>query len=157
ELSNADWAASWSGVAACDDAVVVGAASDNLHLAALDPATGALRWEQSGRDITGVTATPAIVDHRVLTVRAPGWLGASALSDGTEQWRVPLDDAWPVALAVMDGTAFVRNSTGVVSAHSVDDGATRWTREVGAGVRAGRPYARKLGGARLPLVVIGDR
>jgi outer membrane protein assembly factor BamB len=156
DLASADWAASWSGMAANGDAAVVGAMSDDLHLAALDPDTGAVRWRHSGRDIAGVCATPVITEGSVLALRAPGWLAAYRLVDGSPRWEAPLDDAWPVALVAAGDTAFARSATGIVTAHDVEDGAARWQRALGAGRRAGRAYSRAPGGARVPLVVAGD-
>jgi outer membrane protein assembly factor BamB len=155
-LASADWAASWSGMAASSNAAVVGAMSDDLHLAALEPDTGAVRWQHAGRDIAGVCATPVITDSSVLALRAPGWLAAYRLADGQVIWEAPLDDAWPVALGVGGDTAFARTATGTVTGHDVEDGTVRWRRALGAGPRAGRAYSRVPGGARLPLVVAGD-
>jgi outer membrane protein assembly factor BamB len=156
DLASADWAASWSGMAASTDAVVVGAMSDDLHLAALDPETGAVRWQHSGRDIAGVCSPPVITNGTVLALRAPGWLAAYRLADGHVVWEAPLDDAWPVALVVAGDTAFARSATGIVTAHDVEAGTARWQRALGAGRRAGRAYSRAPGGARVPLVVAGD-
>jgi outer membrane protein assembly factor BamB len=157
ELAPADWAASWSGVTADADTVVIGAASDDLHLAALEAATGEVRWRHAGRDIAGLCATPVIDGDVVLAARAPGWLAAYALDDGAVHWEAPLDDAWPVALSVAGDLAVVRSSTGTVTAHAVDDGGIRWTCDLGPGLRAARPYSRAPGGARRPLIVVGDR
>ncbi|HEY8216993.1 MAG TPA: PQQ-binding-like beta-propeller repeat protein [Acidimicrobiia bacterium] len=157
DLASADWAASWSGVCANDDAVVVGAMSDDLHLAVLDPDTGTVRWRHSGRDIAGVCATPVLTDGVVLALRAPGWLAAYDFADGQLQWQQPLDDAWPVALALAGEVALVRSATGRVSAHGVGDGRVRWECDLGPGRRAGRAYSRLPGAPRLPLVVVGDR
>ncbi len=156
-LSPSDWTASWSGVTADEETVVIGATNDHLHLAALDAATGDVRWRHAGRDIAGVSATPVIVGDAVLAARTPGWLVAYALSDGTQLWQVPLDDAWPVALAVAGEIAFVRSAIGTVTAHDIDDGRELWACPLGAGVRAGRPYSRIPGGARTPLIIVGDR
>jgi outer membrane protein assembly factor BamB len=123
----------------------------------LDVETGTVRWRHAGRDIAGVSTTPAVAGDAVLAARVPGWLDAYALDDGETRWHVPLDDAWPVALTVGDGTAFVRTSSGTVTAHDVDTGDARWSRALGGGARAGRPYSRALAGARRPLVVAGDR
>jgi outer membrane protein assembly factor BamB/predicted MPP superfamily phosphohydrolase len=153
-LASSDWAASWSGVAVGGDVVVIGAANDELHLAALDAATGDVRWRHEGRDIAGVTATPVVEHGLVLAVRAPGWLTAHALVDGARVWETALDDAWPVALAVTDDRALVRSSTGSVGAHALDGGVLLWRRALDTGPRAGRPYSRAPGGMRLPLVVI---
>jgi outer membrane protein assembly factor BamB/predicted MPP superfamily phosphohydrolase len=157
ELSSGDWTASWSGVTADAGTVVIGATNDHLHLAALDATTGDVRWRQAGRDIAGVSATPVIVGDAVLAVRSPGWLAAYGLSAGEERWRVPLDDAWPVALAVADDVAFVRSSIGTVTAHAADDGHQVWACALGRGARAGRPYSRAPGGSRAPLVVTDGR
>jgi outer membrane protein assembly factor BamB len=156
DLSVIDWAASWSGVTVDADNVVVGAVNDDLHLAALDAATGEVRWRHLGRDIAGVSTTPAIAGDAVLVLRAPGWLESYALTDGTQRWKVPLDDAWPVALAVDDTRAVVRSATGTVTAHTLADGETCWTCALGAGRRAARPYSRSCGGARVPLVITAD-
>jgi outer membrane protein assembly factor BamB/predicted MPP superfamily phosphohydrolase len=156
DLAPMDWAASWSGVTANSDTVVLGSANDDLHLVALDAATGEIRWRRAGRDIAGVCVTPAIAGDLVLAVRAPGWIAAYALSDGELRWEMPLDDAWPVALVVAGSRAVVRSATGMVTAHSLDDGATLWSCDLGAGPRAARPYSRAPGGARLPLVIAGD-
>jgi outer membrane protein assembly factor BamB len=104
-----------------------------------------------------VSATPAIVGDVVLAARAPGWLAAYALHDGAKSWEVALDDAWPVALAAAEARAFVRSATGRVTAHRLDGGALLWERALGPGVRAARPYSRAPGGARVPLLVLGDR
>jgi outer membrane protein assembly factor BamB len=157
DISPDDWAASWGGVTADDEIVVVGAVNDHLHLAALEAETGGVRWLHDGRDIAGVSATPVIAGDAVLVGRAPGWLQSFDRADGKMRWEVPLDDAWPVALATAAGVAFVRSSTGTVTAHDVDDGSVRWTRALGPGRRAARPYSREPGGARLPLVVFGPR
>jgi outer membrane protein assembly factor BamB/predicted MPP superfamily phosphohydrolase len=157
DLAPADWAASWSGVTARDGNVVIGAVNDELHLAALDADSGALRWRHSGRDIAGVSATPAIAGDAVVAARAPGWLAAHALDDGARRWKAPLDDAWPVAVAIADDLAIVRSSSAIVSAHDLTDGALRWTCRLDPGPRAARPYARAPGGARFPLVVVGER
>jgi outer membrane protein assembly factor BamB len=157
ELAPEDWAASWAGLAAGTDTVVIAATNDHLDLAALDAADGAVRWRHGHRDIAGVSATPAITGGSVLAARAPGWLAAYALADGAKEWEVPLDDAWPVTLATTLTRAFVRSAAGRVTAHEVDGGALLWERPLGPGVRAGRPYSRTPGGARAPLVVIGDR
>jgi outer membrane protein assembly factor BamB len=157
DLAPADWAASWGGVTADGDTVVIGATNDHLHLAALDAGSGAVRWRQGSRDIAGVSATPVIADDVVLAARAPGWLAAYALSDGALTWEAALDDAWPVALVTIDDVAIVRSATGVVTAHDLRDGHVRWTCSLGAGVRAGRPYSRTPGGARFPLVIIEQR
>src|SRR2546429_220737 len=82
------------GVAAAGDAVAVGAASDDLHLAVLERASGAVRWRHAGRDFAGVTATPVLSAESVLAARAPGWLAAYDLRDGSTRWEQPLDDAW---------------------------------------------------------------
>jgi outer membrane protein assembly factor BamB len=153
QLGAADWMSSWSGVGVDDDTVVIGAVNDDLHLAALDAATGELRWRHAGRDIAGVSVTPVISTDTVFAARAPGWLAAYASSDGALRWEVPLDDAWPVALAVADGRAVVRSAKGTVSAHAIEDGGTLWSCDLDAGPRAGRPYSRAPGGARMPLVV----
>jgi len=155
-LAPADWAASWSGLTACDDTVVIGAVNDELHLAALDAGSGAVRWQHRGRDIAGVSATPAIAGDCVVVARAPGWLAAHALDDGTGRWKAPLDDAWPVAVAIAGDLALVRSASGTVSAHDVADGRLRWTCVLDPGPRAARPYARTSGGARLPLITVGD-
>jgi outer membrane protein assembly factor BamB len=152
DLAAADWAASWSGVATGDGAVVIGAMSDDLHLAALDAATGAVRWRHSGRDIAGVCATPIVAAGRVLALRAPGWLVAYDLADGTLRWEAALGDAWPVALALAGDLVLARDATGTVSAHAAGDGSARWRCALGPGPRAGRAYSRAPGGARLPLV-----
>jgi outer membrane protein assembly factor BamB len=156
DLASADWAASWAGVAVGDDVVVIGAASDDLHLAALERATGDVRWRHAGRDIAGVSATPVVAGDMVLAARAPGWLAAYALSDGSERWRQPLDDAWPVALAVAGDLAIVRSSTGRVAVHELADGVRRWSTDLGTSPRAGRPYSRSPGGARLPVLFVGE-
>jgi len=156
ELAPADWAASWSGVTACDGTVVIGAVNDELHLAALDAASGAVRWRQNGRDISGVSATPAIAGDVVVVARAPGWLAAHALDDGTRRWKVPLDDAWPIAVAIAGDLALVRSASGAVTAHELVDGDLRWTCLLDPGPRAARPYSRRPGGARFPLVIVGD-
>lgn len=153
ELEQDDWAASWSGVAVDGDTVVIGAANDHLHLAALDAATGAVRWRHAGRDISGVSVTPVIVGDQVFAARGPGWLVAYAVDDGTLQWEAPLDDAWPVALVVDDGVAVVRSATGTVSAHDVSDGSMRWSCMLGPCERAARPYSRAPGGARCNLLL----
>ncbi len=152
DLASGDWAASWAGVAVGDDVVVIGAASDDLHLAALDRATGEVRWRHAGRDIAGVSATPVIADDMVLAAHAPGWLAAYDLADGSDRWQQPLDDAWPVALVVAGDLAIVRSSTGRVTAHELDDGRVRWSTDLGPGVRAGRPYSRARGGERGLLI-----
>jgi outer membrane protein assembly factor BamB len=157
ELAPEDWAASWAGLAADADTVVIAATNDNLALAALDAADGRVRWRHGHRDIAGVSAAPAIVGDVVLAARAPGWLAAYAVADGSARWQEPLDDAWPVALASRGSRVFVRSATGRVTAHTLDGGALVWERRLGAGVRAGRPYSRHPGGARYPLVVLGDR
>ena len=157
ELAPEDWAASWAGLTADDDTVVIAATNDHLDLAALDAHDGSVRWRHGSRDIAGVSTTPAIVGAYAVAARAPGWLTAYRLTDGTTAWEVPLDDAWPVALAISAPLAFVRSATGRVTAHQVDDGAVVWECELGPGERAGRPYSRHPGGARVPLVVIGDR
>jgi outer membrane protein assembly factor BamB len=156
-LAPADWAASWAGLTVDADTVVLAATNDHLDLAALDAADGTVRWQHGHRDIAGVSATPAIVGAHVLAARAPGWLAAYALADGTKAWEVALDDAWPVALAVADRLAFVRSATGRVTAHDADGGAPLWDRPLGPGVRCGRPYSRRPGGARAPLVVAAGR
>jgi outer membrane protein assembly factor BamB/predicted MPP superfamily phosphohydrolase len=157
DLASADWAASWAGVAVSGDAVVIGAASDDLHLAALDRTTGSVRWRRAGRDIAGVSAPPVIAGGLVLAASAPGWLAAYDLGDGSERWMHALDDAWPVALVLAGGLALVRSSTGRVTAHELADGSPRWTTDLGPGPRSGRPYSRVPGGARLPIVAVGDR
>jgi outer membrane protein assembly factor BamB len=155
-LASVDWTASWSGLAVVDGTVAIGAANDDLHLAALDAQSGELRWKHAGRDIAGVSAVPVIADDQVLAVRIPGWLAAYSLDDGTRRWESALDDGWPVALTAHDGTAFVRTADGTVTAHDVDGGDRRWTCALGPGPRAARPYARTFGGTRAPLVVSGD-
>jgi outer membrane protein assembly factor BamB len=155
-LASADWAATWSGVAADHDVVIVGAASDDLHLAALDAATGVVRWQRAGRDIAGVTATPVIAGDAVLAVHAPGWLRAYSRADGSPLWKAPLDDAWPVALAIDADRAFVRSSTGHVLAFTVDNGAPLWTAALDPALRAGRPYLRRRAGDRGSLLVVED-
>jgi outer membrane protein assembly factor BamB/predicted MPP superfamily phosphohydrolase len=155
DISPDDWAASWSGVAADAEIAVIGALNDHLHLAALDAGTGEIRWIHDGRDIAGVSATPVLLQDRVLAARAPGWLQSFDRGDGKMQWEQPLDDAWPVALASARGLAFVRSSTGQVTAHDVQDGAQRWSIPLGPGLRASRPYSRERGGSRVPLVVFG--
>jgi len=157
ELAAADWAASWAGVAARGDAVAVGAANDQLHLAVLDRETGAVRWLHDGRDIAGVTVTPVLTDDAVLAARAPGWIAAYDINDGALRWEHPLDDAWPVALANAADLAFVRSATGAITAHDIENGRVRWQAALGPGPRAGRPYSRAPGGARVPLIVSGDR
>jgi outer membrane protein assembly factor BamB len=156
DLASADWAASWSGVTADETVVVIGAMNDDLHLAALEPDTGALRWRHSGRDFAGVCATPVIAGRTVLALRAPGWLSCYGLGDGALAWEAPLDDAWPVALTVAGARAIVRAASGTVTAHGLEDGSVRWRQALGPGRRAGRAYARTPGGARVPLVVAGD-
>jgi outer membrane protein assembly factor BamB/predicted MPP superfamily phosphohydrolase len=156
ELAPEDWAASWAGITTDGDTLVIAATNDHLALAALDAADGRVRWRHGHRDIAGVSATPAIVGERVLAARAPGWLAAYALTDGTMLWEVPLDDAWPVALAATGTRAFVRSATGRVTAHDPDTGALVWEQALGPDVRAGRPYARQPGGARYPLILLGD-
>jgi outer membrane protein assembly factor BamB len=156
DLAPADWAASWSGVTACDGTVVIGAVNDELHLAALDADSGAVRWRHRGRDISGVSATPAIAGDLVIAARAPGWLAAHALDDGTRHWKAPLDDAWPVAVGIADDLALVRSATATVTAHDLVDGALRWTCRLDPGPRAARPYSRAPGGTRFPLVISGE-
>src|SRR5262249_31767393 len=95
DLAPMDWAASWGGIAARPDVVVGGAVNDALHLAALERATGEVRWRHAGRDIAGVSAPPAIAGDVVVAARAPGWLAAYSFDDGTQWWEVALDDAWP--------------------------------------------------------------
>ena len=155
DISPDDWAASWSGVAADAEIAVIGALNDHLHLAALEADTGQIRWIHDGRDIAGVSATPVLLEDQVLAARAPGWLQSFDRDDGKMQWEQPLDDAWPVALASARGLAFVRSSTGQVTAHDVHDGALRWSVPLGPGLRASRPYSRERGGTRVPLVVFG--
>ena len=155
-LAPSDWTASWSGVAVVDGTVAIGAANDDLHLAALDSLTGEVRWKHAGRDIAGVSAAPVIVDDLVLSARIPGWLAAYALDDGTLRWESPLDEAWPVALTAHDGTAFVRTPDGTITAHAVETGDRRWTCALGPGPRSARPYSRTVGGSRAPLAVAGD-
>jgi outer membrane protein assembly factor BamB len=116
-----------------------------------------VRWRHSGRDIAGVCATPVIAGDTLLALHAPGWLVAYALDDGSRRWRAPLEDAWPVALASTGDVALVRAATGTVTAHSTEDGAVRWRHPLGGGRRAGRPYSRAPGGARIALVVAGDQ
>ncbi|MFL6238190.1 MAG: PQQ-binding-like beta-propeller repeat protein [Actinomycetes bacterium] len=154
-LAASDWAVSWSGVAIADDTLVIGAVNDNLHLAALDKATGAVRWWHTGRDIAGVCTTPVVTDGGVIAAHANGWLRAYGSEDGAQLWECALDDAWPVAVALAADLAVVRSATGVVTAHDAGTGELRWHGSLGPGVRAGRPYSRKLGGARVPLVVVG--
>jgi len=156
-LAPEDWAASWAGLAADADTVVIAATNDHLDLAALDAADGAVRWRHGHRDIAGISATPALAGTHVLAARAPGWLAAYTLADGEKAWEMALDDAWPVALAVAEPLAFVRSATGRVTAHDLDGGAVVWERALGPGVRAARPYSRWPGGVRAPLVVAGDR
>jgi outer membrane protein assembly factor BamB/predicted MPP superfamily phosphohydrolase len=157
ELAPEDWAATWAGLAADADTVVIAATNDRLDLAALDAADGTVRWRHGHRDIAGVSATPVIAGASVLAARAPGWLAAYTLADGKKEWEVALDDAWPVALAIATTRALVRSATGCVTAHEVDGGELVWECPLGPGRRAGRPYSRTPGGARVPLVVIGDR
>jgi outer membrane protein assembly factor BamB len=157
ELAPEDWAASWGGLAVGDDTVIIGATNDHLDLAALDAHTGAVRWRHGHRDVAGVSATPAIVGDSVLAARAPGWLAAYAVGDGSKQWEVPLDDAWPVALATTSTLALVRSATGRVTAHDLGGGALVWECALGPGLRAARPYSRVPGGERSPLVVVADR
>jgi outer membrane protein assembly factor BamB len=104
-----------------------------------------------------VSATPVIVGEVVLAARAPGWLAAYAIADGSKAWEVALDDAWPVALAAAGQRAFVRSATGRVTGHALDGGALLWECDLAPGVRAARPYSRRRGGARFPLLVLGDR
>jgi outer membrane protein assembly factor BamB len=156
-LAPEDWAASWAGIAADDETVIVAATNDHLDLAALDATDGAVRWRHGHRDIAGVSATPVITGARALAARAPGWLAAYELEDGEKAWEVALDDAWPVALALSPTLAFVRSATGRVTAHEIDGGALVWECALGPGARAGRPYSRRPGGARSPLIVGHDR
>jgi outer membrane protein assembly factor BamB len=156
-LAPEDWAASWAGLTADGATVVIAATNDHLALAALEAPDGTVRWRHGQRDIAGVSATPVIAGNRTLVARAPGWLAAYDLADGTKAWEVPLDDAWPVALALSGSRAIVRSSSGRVTAHDVDGGALVWECGVGPGVRAARPYSRHPGGARAPLLVDGDR
>jgi outer membrane protein assembly factor BamB len=157
ELAPEDWAASWAGLAADADTVVIGATNDHLALAALDAADGRVRWRHGHRDIAGVSATPAIVGDVVVAARAPGWLAAYTVPDGAKSWEVPLDDAWPVALAATGSRIYVRSATGRMTAHALDGGALVWECGLGPGVRAGRPYSREPGGTRYPLVMLRDR
>lgn len=152
-----DWAASRGGVAVGDGLLAIGAVNDHMHLAVLDEATGAVRWRHEGRDISGVCATPAIVGDRILALHAHGWLRAYAADDGEQVWQSPLDDAWPIALAVVGGLAIVRSASGTVTGHRIDDGRQLWAQPLGPGPRAGRPYGRRPGGELAPLVVAGDQ
>src|SRR4029079_2608486 len=156
-LAPEDWAASWGGLTADDDTVIIAATNDHLDLAALDAADGAVRWRHGHRDIAAISATPVISGAQVLAARAPGWLAAYSLVDGTTAWEAPLDDAWPVALTVAASRAVVRSATGRVTAHDVDGGGLAWECALGPGARAGRPYSRAPGGTRAPLLVVGDR
>jgi outer membrane protein assembly factor BamB len=103
-----------------------------------------------------VSSTPVIAGDLVLAARAPGWLAAYDLADGTERWHQPLDDAWPVALTVAGDLAIVRSSTGRVTAHGLGDGYLQWRTDLGSNVRSARPYSRVPGGARLPIVIVGN-
>jgi outer membrane protein assembly factor BamB len=155
DLAPADWAASWSGLAWADGVVVLGAASDHLHLVAIDASSGVVRWRHAGRDITGTTVTPAVADDTVVMASAAGWLRGFSLEDGAKRWRAPLDDAWPVAMVVAGERLFVKSARGRLSAHDATDGSTQWTAGLGSGAVARRPYSRSPGGSRVPVLALG--
>ena len=72
ELAPEDWAASWAGLTADDDTVVIAATNDHLDLAALDAHDGTVRWRHGSRDIAGVSTTPAIVGAYAVAARRTG-------------------------------------------------------------------------------------
>jgi outer membrane protein assembly factor BamB len=156
-LAPSDWAISWSGVAVHEGLAVIGAANDHLHLAALDARTGALRWRRGGRDFAGVSSTPVVAADRVFAVHVHGWLCAYRAGDGKSVWRSALDAAWPIGLAVSADLVLVLGAGGRLTAHDISRGQRRWQQPLGAGRRAARPYSRRPGGARVPLVVVDDR
>lgn len=151
-LADGDWLATWAGPAATDEVVVLGAASGAVHLAAFDARSGEPRWRTRGRDFAGVAAPPCLVGDTCVAVHVHGWVVAHALLDGTERWRAPLDDAWPLAAPVAgDGCVHVRTTRGV-SVFDLASGARRGDCRLAPSSAAARPYGREPGGRRVPLV-----
>jgi MYXO-CTERM domain-containing protein len=129
------------GVTIADGTVYAGAM---YRFAAIDLASGALRWEKLPTNAPFPTlthATPVVVDDLVIASvgRVNGtfaWEGV----DGAEAWKVgsPLADGVMSSPIVGDGKLVLGSGNSTLSAFRIEDGATLWSRKLYA---EGHDYA----------------
>ncbi len=115
------------------DGIVV-AASDGGELAAIDAATGRIRWRQPVGPGTG---TPAIADD--VAYIGSGATTATAVMRGydlrTGELRVATDEV-AYSPTVIDGVGYTGGPLGVVSARDLASGVERWRTSFSGVVRA---------------------
>ncbi|SDR05060.1 PQQ-binding-like beta-propeller repeat protein [Natronobacterium texcoconense] len=117
-------------------------ASGGLDVPGLERGLGSQRWEGPGSgqyrptSEHAPTTDPIAVDETVYaTVPGTNDLVAVDASDGTERWRVTVEDDDIVSASfgrptVRDGTVYVANWPNRVSAYDREDGTERWQRDL---------------------------
>lgn len=111
------------------------AGGDRGYVLALDPTSGAQRWEttvESGRK-SGVFSAPAVTNGHVYATGIHTENGSNAGSvvavdadDGEERWRTPFDDPPASMPVVSDEKLFFTTRGGSVLAVSEATGETEW-------------------------------
>lgn len=118
--------------AACGDRIWVVALASGAALA-LDPATGARRWE---RALQGVPASPACDgDGRVLVGTSARDLVSLSLRRGGRAWRQRLGGAVAVPPVSLDGGVYAGGLDGRIYGFKRDSGHRLWSVGVGERVR----------------------
>jgi len=117
--------------------------SSDGTLAALDAATGGLRWRfQAGG---AIASTPAVDDRAVYVASRDGLLRALDVRSGREHWRhrfdaaLGTDDYWDYFLSspvLADGVLFIGSGDGHVTAFDPATGRVRWRVAAGSRVRS---------------------
>ncbi|MEM9998160.1 MAG: PQQ-binding-like beta-propeller repeat protein [Bacteroidota bacterium] len=105
------------------------AASLEGRIRAIDPRTGAVRWEQAPDSARAVYATPVLLDaETIAVVDDQGRLATYALVDGTPRWTRDLGaPVYATPTLGPGGTLFVPTTRGRLLGLDAATGAVRWT------------------------------
>jgi eukaryotic-like serine/threonine-protein kinase len=115
-------------------------ADDSGMLAALDEATGDVRWTvDAGSPIHG---TPVLVDDLVIAGTDAGTLTAVRVGDGGLAWQSTVHGTISASLLALDGVLYVGSEDGNLYARDVATGAPRWSLPGGGPITRGPAIAR---------------
>src|SRR5690606_1545510 len=103
-------------------------------LRALDPGTGALRWQFDAG--YGIIAAPAVGGDTVFVASRDGFLHALRLADGTRIWRGPDMRTITAAPLAGDGYVCVQGFYGATTAFDSATGRELWTLSLGSSLQS---------------------